>query len=84
MKHLLDSDDPTLLDQTFVDNNIMQIVPEIPLKNRKRRTIDTTPMAIVLLGWIKNRLKGQDLVSNLAEPSQIFTNGKILCSLIHR
>lgn len=84
MKHLLDSDDPTLLDQTFVDNNIMQMVPEIPLKNRKRRTIDTTPMAIVLLGWIKNRLKGQDLVSNLAEPSQIFTNGKILCSLIHR
>lgn len=84
MKHLLDTDDPSLLEQTFMDNNIVQTLPEIPLKTRKRRTIDTTPMALVLLGWIKNRLKGQDVISNLVEPSQIFTNGKVLCSLIHR
>lgn len=83
MKHLLDTDDPSLLDQTFMDNNVMQL-PEIPLKTRKRRTIDTTPMANVLLGWIKNRLIGQDFVANLSEPSQIFTHGKVLCALLNR
>lgn len=84
MKHLLDTDDPSLLEQTFVDNNVIQSLPEIPLKTRKRRTIDTTPMATVLLGWIKNRLKDQDFISDLNEPSQIITNGKVLCALINR
>lgn len=84
MKHLLDTDDPSLLDQTFMDNNIIQSLPEIQLKTRKRRTIDSTPMAVVLLGWIKNRLKDQEFISNLVEPSEIFTNGKVLCALIIR
>jgi hypothetical protein len=84
MKHLLDSDDPSLLEQTFVDTNVIQSLPEPPLKTRKRRTVDTTPMANVLLGWIKSHLKDQEFASSLIEPSQIFTHGKVLCALIHR
>jgi F-actin monooxygenase len=83
MKHLLDTDDPALLEQTFMDNNVMQALQEVPLKTRKRRTADTTPMANVLLGWIKSRLKNYEFVSDINEPSQIFTNGQVLCSLIH-
>lgn len=83
MKHLLDTDDSSLLDQTFMDNNVMQALQEVPLKTRKRRTVDTTPMANVLLGWIKSRLKNYEFISDIIEPSQIFTNGRVLCSLIH-
>lgn len=84
MKHLLDTDDPSLLEQTFTDNNAIQSMPDLPLKNRKRRTIDTTPMANVLMSWIKNRLKETDFIHDVTEPSQIFTGGKVLCALIHR
>lgn len=84
MKHLLDTDDPSLLEQTFMDNNAIQSMPDIPLKNRKRRTIDTTPMANVLMSWIKNRLKETDFIDEITEPSQIFTGGRVLCALIHR
>lgn len=37
VKHLLDTDDPTLLEQTFVDSNALNVVPET-LVRRKRRT----------------------------------------------
>lgn len=84
MKHLLDTDDPSLLDQTFMDTNVIQALPEPPLKTRKRRTADTTPMANVLLGWIKIHLKDQEFADTLVEPSQIFTQGKVLCALINR
>lgn len=84
MKHLLDTDDPTLLEQTFMDTNVIQSLPEPPTKTRKRRTADTTPMANVLLAWIKSHLKDQDFITDIIEPSQIFTNGKVLCALINR
>lgn len=84
MKHLLDTDDQTLLEQTFMDTNVIQSLPEPPLKTRKRRTAETTPMANVLLAWIKSHLKEQEFVASIVEPSQIFTNGKVLCALIHR
>lgn len=84
MKHLLDTDDPSLLEQTFMDTNVIQSLPDLPLKTRKRRTVDTTPMANVLLGWIKSHLKEQEFVASIVEPSQIFTHGKVLCALIHR
>lgn len=83
MKHLLDTDDPALLEQTFMDTNVLQALPEPSLK-RKRRTVDTTSMAIVLLGWIKSHLKDHDNVEEISEPSQVFTNGKVLCALINR
>lgn len=37
VKHLLDTDDPTLLEQTFIDSNALHVVPET-LVRRKRRT----------------------------------------------
>lgn len=84
VKHLLDTDDPSLLEQTFVDTNAIQALPEPPLKTRKRRTADATPMAHVLLGWIKSHLSDQDFVTSINEPSQCFTHGKVLCALITR
>jgi hypothetical protein len=84
MKHLLDTDDPSLLEQTFMDTNAIQSVPEPPTRNRKRRTVDTTPLGNVLLGWIKSHLKDQDFVDGITEPSQCFTHGKVLVALIHR
>jgi len=84
VKHLLDTDDPTLLELTFMDTNSIQTLPEPPLKTRKRRTADTTPMANVLLAWIRSNLKDQEFISEIIEPSQIFTNGKVLCALIQR
>lgn len=84
MKQLLDTDDPSLLEQTFMDTNAIQALPEPPMKTRKRRTADATPIAHVLLGWIKCHLKDQDFVASITEPSQCFTHGKVLCALIHR
>ncbi|KAL7016515.1 hypothetical protein ACKWTF_010045 [Chironomus riparius] len=84
VKHLLDTDDPSLLELTFMDTNTIQSLPEPPVKTRKRRTADTTPMANVLLAWIRSHLKDQEFISEIVEPSQIFTNGKVLCALIHR
>jgi hypothetical protein len=66
-----------------MDTNILQTLPEPSLK-RKRRTVDPTSMAIILLGWIKSHLKDHEDLEAISEPSQIFTNGKILCALINR
>jgi F-actin monooxygenase len=84
MKHLLDTDDSTLLEQTHMDTNSYPALPDLPQKTRKRRTADATPMANVLLGWIKTHLNDKDFVAKITEPSQIFTHGKVLCALIHR
>ena len=84
VKQLLDTDDPSLLEQTFMDTNAIQTLPEPTHKTRKRRTADATPMANVLLGWIKSHLKDQDFVTSITEPSQCFTHGKVLCALIQR
>lgn len=84
MKHLLDTDDPNLLEHTFMDTNSYPALPDLPQKTRKRRTADATPMATVLLGWIKSHLNDKDFVAKIVEPSQVFTHGKVLCALIHR
>lgn len=84
VKHLLNTDDASLLEQTFMDTNSYSALPEIPQKNRKRRTADSTPMASVLLGWIKSHLNDKDFVASIVEPSHVFTHGKVLCALIHR
>lgn len=41
-------------------------------------------MGTVLLRWIKSQLKGHEFINNLSEVSQCFTNGQVLCALIHR
>lgn len=87
VKHLLDTDDPALLEQTFFDTNAIAsaVSPatELPAK-RKRRTVDVVPLGATLLRWLKAHLKDSGFVQELAEPAECFTNGKVLCTLIHR
>lgn len=84
VKHLLDTDDATLLEKTDMDANVFaEKMPEVPLK-RKRRTIETVSLSSVLLRWVKSHLKGSDFIHNLTEPAQCFTQGQVLCHLIHR
>ncbi|XP_035900097.1 F-actin-monooxygenase Mical isoform X1 [Anopheles stephensi] len=87
VKHLLDTDDPVLLEQTFFDSNAIasSVTPatELPVK-RKRRTIDVVPLGATLLRWLKGQLKDSGFVQELNEPTECFTNGKVLCTLIHR
>jgi hypothetical protein len=83
VKHLLESDDPSLLEQVFMDTNVMQLSIEQPVR-RKRRTGDTIPLGTVLLRWIKSQLKGHDFSHNLTDVSQCFTIGEVLCALINR
>ncbi|KXJ75667.1 hypothetical protein RP20_CCG011307 [Aedes albopictus] len=84
VKHLLDTDDPALLDQMFLDTNALAAGPEVTVTKRKRRTNDTIPLGTVLLRWVKSQLKGNDFVQELSEASQCFTNGRVLCTLINR
>ncbi|XP_049288483.1 F-actin-monooxygenase Mical isoform X4 [Anopheles funestus] len=87
VKHLLDTDDLTLLEQTFFDSNAIasSVTPatELPVK-RKRRTVDVVPLGATLLRWLKSQLKDSGFVQELNEPAECFTNGKVLCTLIHR
>uniref|UniRef100_A0A1L8DL23 F-actin monooxygenase n=1 Tax=Nyssomyia neivai TaxID=330878 RepID=A0A1L8DL23_9DIPT len=80
---LLDADDDTIYQQTFMDTNAISAVPDAPVR-RKRRTGDTTPLGMVLLRWIKSQLKAYEFANNLTEVAQCFTHGKVLCALIHR
>ncbi|XP_058822163.1 F-actin-monooxygenase Mical isoform X2 [Topomyia yanbarensis] len=84
VKHLLDSDDPALLEQTFLDTNVLTAGPEVTITKRKRRTNDTVPLGTVLLRWIKSQLKDNEFVQELTDAAQCFTNGQVLCTLINR
>ncbi|XP_058443081.1 F-actin-monooxygenase Mical-like isoform X2 [Malaya genurostris] len=84
VKHLLDSDDPALLEQTFLDTNSLTAGPEVTITKRKRRTNDTVPLSTVLLRWIKSQLKDNEFVQELTDAAQCFTNGQVLCTLINR
>lgn len=83
VKSLIDSDDPLVLEQTHMDTNLLQQIPE-PQVRRKRRTGDTTPLGAILLRWIKSQLKSHDFVDQLHEVEQCFTTGRVLCALINR
>ncbi|XP_052868235.1 F-actin-monooxygenase Mical [Anopheles cruzii] len=98
IKHLLDTDDPALLEQTFLDTNVFAAaaaaaaaaataavpgIVEVQPK-RKRRTVDTVPLGTVLLRWLKAQLKDSGFAHELTEPAECFTNGKVLCTLIYR
>ncbi|GAB0092877.1 bMERB domain [Sergentomyia squamirostris] len=80
---LLDSDDPAVYQQTYMDTNAISVVPDAPVR-RKRRTGDTTPQGMVLLRWIKSQLHAYEFANTLTDVSQCFTHGKVLCALIHR
>lgn len=80
---MLSTDDATLLEQTFVDTNVMQATLETPVR-RKRRTGDSMPLSTVLLRWIKAQLMSQTFAQELVEASECFTHGQVLCALINR
>ncbi|XP_055597673.1 F-actin-monooxygenase Mical isoform X2 [Uranotaenia lowii] len=88
IKHLLDTDDPSLLEQTFIDTNSLTTAlgPEDTLvpKRKRRSANDTVPLGTVLLRWVKSQLKGNELAQDLQDPAQCFTSGRILCTLIAR
>lgn len=35
VKHLIETDDPELLEQTFIDTSSLQVIPEVPLKRKR-------------------------------------------------
>ncbi|XP_055384739.1 F-actin-monooxygenase Mical isoform X4 [Condylostylus longicornis] len=82
VKHLIDTDDKNLLEQSHMDVNAF-VPAETPMR-RKRRTGDTLPLSAVILRWIKAQLHAHDFMQNITEVSECFTNGKILCALINR
>jgi hypothetical protein len=83
IKHLLDTDDPTLLEQTHLDTSIMTSTSETMLR-RKRRTVDTAPIGTVLLRWIRSQLKDSEFIHSISDVHQCFTGGRVLCALLDR
>ncbi|KAL5285067.1 Mical family protein [Megaselia abdita] len=86
VKHLIDSDDKAILEQTHMDVNALQQMnaPELTPIRRKRRTGDTLPLSTVLLRWVKAQLHSYDFTQQLNEVSDCFLNGQVLCALIYR
>ncbi|XP_037946356.1 F-actin-monooxygenase Mical isoform X3 [Teleopsis dalmanni] len=84
VKHLIDTDDPSILEQTFMDTNALQPTQVDSPVRRKRRSGDTLPFGTVLLCWISAQLHKHDFVNSLKQVSDVFTNGKVLCALINR
>lgn len=84
LKHLLDTDDPALLEQTFVDSNAIQPLEQSAPLRRKRRTGDHLPLSTILLRWIQSQLYALSFTPALEYASECFTGGQVLCSLINR
>uniref|UniRef100_A0A1I8PQX2 F-actin monooxygenase n=1 Tax=Stomoxys calcitrans TaxID=35570 RepID=A0A1I8PQX2_STOCA len=84
VKHLIDTDDKNILEQTFMDTNALQVTQVDTPVRRKRRSGDTMPLSAVLLRWICAQLHAYDFAKELKEVSDVFTNGKVLCALINR
>lgn len=83
VKHQLDTDDSTLLEQTFIDTNVLYAQQE-PAVRRKRRTGDSLSLSAVLLRWIKAQLSTYEFIENIGEVAECFTHGQVLCCLINR
>ncbi|XP_037823743.1 F-actin-monooxygenase Mical-like isoform X3 [Lucilia sericata] len=84
VKHLIDTDDNSVLEQTFMDTNALQPTQVDTPVRRKRRSGDTMPLSTVLLRWICAQLHAYEFTKELKEVSDVFTNGKVLCALINR
>ncbi|XP_058980162.1 F-actin-monooxygenase Mical [Musca domestica] len=84
VKHLIDTDDKSILEQTFMDTNALQVTQVDTPVRRKRRSGDSMPLSTVLLRWICAQLHAYEFTKDLKEVSDVFTNGKVLCALINR
>lgn len=84
VKHLVKTDDATVLEQTYLDTSTMlEMGTEQPIKRRKR-VVESTPIDVVLLKWIKSHLHHVDIAANIQDASEIITKGGILSFLINR
>ncbi|XP_030375843.1 F-actin-monooxygenase Mical isoform X1 [Scaptodrosophila lebanonensis] len=84
VKHLIDTDDPAILEQTFMDTHALHAPHVETPGRRKRRSGDSLPQGATLLRWISAQLHAHRFVPELKEPSDIFRNGRVLCALINR
>ncbi|XP_032595831.1 F-actin-monooxygenase Mical isoform X2 [Drosophila grimshawi] len=85
VKHLIDTDDPSILEQTFMDSHALNLLPNVQTPGkRKRRSGDSLPQAASLLRWISVQLATHHFAAELKEPSDVFRNGRVLCALISR
>ncbi|XP_032306809.1 F-actin-monooxygenase Mical isoform X4 [Drosophila ananassae] len=84
VKHLVDTDDPSILEQTFMDTHALQAPHVDTPGRRKRRSGDTLPQGATLLRWISAQLHSHNFAAELKEPSDVFRNGRVLCALISR
>ncbi|XP_068157127.1 F-actin-monooxygenase Mical isoform X1 [Drosophila tropicalis] len=86
VKHLIDTDDPTILEQTFMDatHATLQLPRMETPGRRKRRSGDLLPQGTSLLRWISAQLNAYHFAAEMKEPSDVFRNGRVLCALINR
>nr|XP_036674072.1 F-actin-monooxygenase Mical isoform X6 [Drosophila suzukii] len=84
VKHLVDTDDPSVLEQTFMDTHALQTPHVDTPGRRKRRSGDLLPQGATLLRWISAQLHAHQFVTELKEASDVFRNGRVLCALINR
>ncbi|XP_030239865.1 F-actin-monooxygenase Mical isoform X7 [Drosophila navojoa] len=84
VKHLVDTDDPSILEQSFMDPHALQLPHVETPGKRKRRSGDVLPQGAILLRWISTQLCAFPFASDLKEPSDVFRNGRVLVALISR
>ncbi|XP_017057458.1 F-actin-monooxygenase Mical isoform X5 [Drosophila ficusphila] len=84
VKHLVDTDDPSILEQTFMDTHALQTPHLDTPGRRKRRSGDLLPQGATLLRWISAQLHAHQFIPELKEASDVFRNGRVLCALINR
>ncbi|XP_039495687.1 F-actin-monooxygenase Mical isoform X3 [Drosophila santomea] len=84
VKHLVDTDDPSVLEQTFMDTHALQTPHLDTPGRRKRRSGDLMPQGATLLRWISAQLHSYQFIPELKEASDVFRNGRVLCALINR
>ncbi|EDW96754.2 LOW QUALITY PROTEIN: uncharacterized protein Dyak_GE24713 [Drosophila yakuba] len=84
VKHLVDTDDPSVLEQTFMDTHTLQTPHLDTPGRRKRRSGDLLPQGATLLRWISAQLHAYQFIPELKEASDVFRNGRVLCALINR
>uniref|UniRef100_A0A6P4EFD8 F-actin monooxygenase n=1 Tax=Drosophila rhopaloa TaxID=1041015 RepID=A0A6P4EFD8_DRORH len=84
VKHLVDTDDPSILEQTFMDTHALQTPHVETPGRRKRRSGDLLPQGATLLSWISAQLHAHKFIPELKEASDVFRNGRVLCALVNR
>ncbi|XP_070073325.1 F-actin-monooxygenase Mical isoform X8 [Drosophila takahashii] len=84
VKHLVDTDDPAILEQTYMDTHALQTPHADTPGRRKRRSGDLLPQGATLLRWISAQLHAHQFIGELKDASDVFRNGRVLCALINR